>query len=204
MLRTLLIIAAIAATANAGAVDLNPDNFDSEITSSGKGAFVKFLAPWWGHCKRMKPAWDQLGDAFKDSKTVVIGDVDCTVHQGLCSEHGVKGYPTVKYYVNGEWSDYEGGRDYDAMKEFADENLGPSCTYPDNEDLCSEEQITFMKEWYAKPEELKAEIKQHEDAIKKLNDDFDEALKELQATYEKNQEDRDSGIKEHKKTIRYA
>ena len=23
----------------------------------------------------MKPAWDQLGDAFKDSKTVVIGDV---------------------------------------------------------------------------------------------------------------------------------
>ena len=70
----------------------------------------------------MKPAWDQLGDAFKDSKTVVIGDVDCTVHQGLCSEHGVKGYPTVKYYVNGEWSDYEGGRDYDALKEFADEN----------------------------------------------------------------------------------
>jgi thioredoxin-like negative regulator of GroEL len=149
----------------------------------------------------MKPAWDQLGDAFKDSKTVVIGDVDCTVHQGLCSEHGVKGYPTVKYYVNGEWSDYEGGRDYDALKEFADENLGPSCTYPDNEDLCSEEQLTFMKEWHAKPEELKAEIKQHEDAIKKLNDDFDEALKELQATYEKNQEDRDSGIKEHKKPL---
>jgi ABC-type nitrate/sulfonate/bicarbonate transport system substrate-binding protein len=87
------------------------------------------------------------------------------------------------------------------MKEFADENLGPSCTYPDNEDLCSEEQLTFMKEWYAKPEELKAEIKQHEDAIKKLNDDFDEALKELQATYEKNQEDRDSGIKEHKKPL---
>ena len=46
MLRALLIIATIVATANAGAVDLNPDNFDSEITSSGKGAFVKFLAPW--------------------------------------------------------------------------------------------------------------------------------------------------------------
>ena len=46
MLRSLLLIAVIAATANAGAVDLNPDNFDSEVTSSGKGAFVKFLAPW--------------------------------------------------------------------------------------------------------------------------------------------------------------
>jgi len=38
-------VAALAATTvNAGAVDLNPDNFD-EMTS-GKGAFVKFLAPW--------------------------------------------------------------------------------------------------------------------------------------------------------------
>ena len=46
MLRSLLLIAAIVATANAGAVDLNPDNFDAEVTSSGKGAFVKFLAPW--------------------------------------------------------------------------------------------------------------------------------------------------------------
>ena len=30
---------------------------------------------------------------------------------------------------------------------------------------------------------------------------IDEALKELQATYEKNQEERDSGIKEHKKPL---
>lgn len=149
----------------------------------------------------MKPAWDQLGDEFKDSKTVVIGDVDCTVHQDLCSEHGVKGYPTVKYFTNGEWSDYEGGRDFDALKEFADSNLGPSCTYPDNQDLCSEEQLAFMKEWAAKPEELKAEIAKHEATIKKLNDDFDEALKELQATYEKNQEARDEGVKEAKKPL---
>ena len=74
MLRTLLPIAAIAATANAGAVDLNPDNFDSESLPQ-----VKELLLSSGSCevtKRMKPAWDQLGDAFKDSKTVVIGDVD--------------------------------------------------------------------------------------------------------------------------------
>eukprot|EP00505_MAST-04D_sp_SCG-Rhode-Island_P005355 Stramenopile-MAST_4_protein_5355 len=149
----------------------------------------------------MKPAWDQLGDAFSDSKTVLIGDVDCTVHQDLCGEHGVQGYPTIKYFANGEWQDYEGGRDYDALKEFADENLGPSCSYPDNQYLCSEDQLAEMKEWASKPEELKAEIAKHESTIKKLNDDFDEALKELQATYEKNQEERDAGIKEHKKPL---
>jgi hypothetical protein len=44
-----LVLATMAAalsvaSVNAGAVDLTPDNFD-EMTS-GKGAFVKFLAPW--------------------------------------------------------------------------------------------------------------------------------------------------------------
>ncbi len=41
----------------------------------------------------MKPAWDQLGSAFKESDTVLIGDVDCTasVNKDLCSTHGVKG-----------------------------------------------------------------------------------------------------------------
>jgi len=27
-------------------IDLTPDNFDKEITQSGKAAFIKFLAPW--------------------------------------------------------------------------------------------------------------------------------------------------------------
>ena len=26
----------------------------------------------------MKPDWDALGDEYADSKTVIIGDVDCT------------------------------------------------------------------------------------------------------------------------------
>jgi hypothetical protein len=35
------------ATAVAGsALELTPDNFDTEITQSGKSAFIKFLAPW--------------------------------------------------------------------------------------------------------------------------------------------------------------
>jgi hypothetical protein len=41
---TLLAIA-MATGANAGAVNLTPDNFDEEVLGS-KGAFVKFLAPW--------------------------------------------------------------------------------------------------------------------------------------------------------------
>ena len=38
--------AAVVATAQAGAVELTAANFDDEVISSGKGAFIKFLAPW--------------------------------------------------------------------------------------------------------------------------------------------------------------
>jgi len=43
---TVSVLAAsmLATSADAGAVELTSKNFDSEV--SGKGAFVKFLAPW--------------------------------------------------------------------------------------------------------------------------------------------------------------
>ena len=150
----------------------------------------------------MKPDWDKLMEEFAGRDTQLVGDVDCTAEgKPICDSNDVKGFPTIKYGDPADLQDYQGGRDFDSMKEFADSNLGPSCTYPDNQDLCSEEQLAFMKEWAAKPEELKAEIAKHEATIKKLNDDFDEALKELQATYEKNQETRDEGVKEAKKPL---
>ena len=40
----------------------------------------------------MKPDWDALGDEYADSKTVIIGDVDCTAAgKPLCEKYGVKG-----------------------------------------------------------------------------------------------------------------
>jgi hypothetical protein len=41
------ILLSLLAVSNA--VELNLDNYD-ELTS-GKTVFIKFLAPWWGHCK---------------------------------------------------------------------------------------------------------------------------------------------------------
>lgn len=41
-----LLLLAFVASAMGGAVELTADNFDSEVTASGKGAFIKFLAPW--------------------------------------------------------------------------------------------------------------------------------------------------------------
>ena len=43
--------------------------------------------------QKMKPDWDKLMDAFADSDTALVADVDCTAAgKDLCTEHGVKGY----------------------------------------------------------------------------------------------------------------
>jgi hypothetical protein len=78
-------------------------------------------------------------DEFKGSATSLVADVDCTAEgKDLCSKHGVGGYPTIKYGDPDDLKDYNGGRSYDDLKKFAEENLGPQCG-PKNLDLCSDE-----------------------------------------------------------------
>jgi len=45
MLRNLALLGAFVGAASS-AVELTMDNFDAEVTKSGKSAFIKFLAPW--------------------------------------------------------------------------------------------------------------------------------------------------------------
>ena len=137
----------------------------------------------------MKPAWDQLGDAFSGSKDVIIVDVDCTKdkNKDLCQKFGVQGYPTVKYFSGstGPLGDaYQGGRTFDDLKKFADENLGPSCSN-DNIDLCTDEQKEMLAKANAmSADELAAAIKEKEDAAAAAEQNFKDELEKLQAQYE--------------------
>lgn len=72
---------------------------------------------------------------FEGSSTSLVADVDCTTEgKDLCVKQGVSGYPTIKYGEPGDLKKYEGGRNYEELKKFADENLGPTCD-PDHADL---------------------------------------------------------------------
>ncbi|KAJ3572597.1 hypothetical protein NP233_g2977 [Leucocoprinus birnbaumii] len=81
-------------------------------------AFVKFYAPWCGHCKKLAPTWVQLAAHMKNK--VTIAEVDCDAHGSLCASQKIQGYPTLVYYAPGVRSEYTGGRRLDQLRAFAE------------------------------------------------------------------------------------
>mmetsp|Transcript_106615 Transcript_106615/g.267245 ORF Transcript_106615/g.267245 Transcript_106615/m.267245 type:complete len:167 (-) Transcript_106615:130-630(-) len=143
----------------------------------------------------MKPAWDKLMAAYKDHKTTLVADVDCTAGgKSLCETVGVEGFPTIKYGDPSDLEDYEGGRDFDDLKKFAD-GLGPLCS-PKNLDLCSAEKKKQIQEYMAMDaKKLEEFVSSKEEEMKKISSDFDKFVEGLQKQYEDGNKKKDEGIK---------
>jgi len=144
----------------------------------------------------MKPAWDKLMEE-NDS----VFDADCTAAgQSLCQAQGVQGYPTIKWGDPSALEDYQGGRSFDDLKKFADENLKPSCS-PANIDLCDDDKKAEIEKLQAmSDEDLDAAIESKETLLKDAETTFEEAVKELQAKYESLQEDKKKAQEEVKES----
>jgi hypothetical protein len=147
----------------------------------------------------MKPAWDKLVAEFKDSKTALVADVDCTADgKSLCSEVGVKGYPTIKHGDPNNLEDYKGGRDFDSLKKFAEENLGPTCG-PANMDLCDADKKAQIEKFQAmSASDLEAAIKEKTDTMEKLESDFKTFVEALQKQYSDASEKKEKDVEEVK------
>ena len=89
-------------------------------------SFVKFFAPWCGHCKRLAPTWEELGRKFISKEDVHIAKVDCTIEASkqLCNEQEVDGFPTLLLYREGKKvSEYNGSRSLDDLYQFVMNHL---------------------------------------------------------------------------------
>jgi len=138
---------------------------------------------------------------FKDSKTAAVVDVDCTAGgKELCSTHGVRGYPTIKFGDPSALEDYKGGRTYDALKKFAEENLGPTCG-PANLDLCDAEKKAEIGKFQAMSAgDLATSIKEKEDEMEKLETEFKAFVETLNKNYQDSSKAKDDAVEAIKKS----
>lgn len=61
---------------------------------------------------------------MKDEKRLTVAEVDCTSNGDLCTKEGVKGYPTVKLYKDGDVKeDYMGNRSPEDFEAFVKKHL---------------------------------------------------------------------------------
>jgi len=133
----------------------------------------------------MKPDWDKLMQKYAGHATALVGDVDCTAEgKPLCEENGVQGFPTIKWGDASALEDYEGGREYDDLETFANENLKPMCS-PKNIDLCdADKKAEIVKFQKMSADDLEAEIEKKETESKEAEEFFDAEVAKLQSRYE--------------------
>lgn len=71
-----------------------------------------------GHCKQLTPIFDQLGEKFKDSETIVIAKMDATANE---LEHTkIQSFPTLKLYKKDDNAviDFNGERTLEGLSKF--------------------------------------------------------------------------------------
>ncbi|XP_064480553.1 protein disulfide-isomerase A6 homolog isoform X2 [Ornithodoros turicata] len=115
-------------------VQLDDTNFKELVLDSEDLWLVEFFAPWCGHCKNLAPHWAKAATELKGQ--VKLGAVDATTYQGLASQYGVQGYPTIKYFPAGKKDknsaeDYNGGRTSGDIVQWALEKVAESAPAPE-------------------------------------------------------------------------
>mmetsp|Transcript_47271 Transcript_47271/g.101194 ORF Transcript_47271/g.101194 Transcript_47271/m.101194 type:complete len:483 (-) Transcript_47271:57-1505(-) len=105
---------------------LDTSNFATAIQEH-RFLLVEFYAPWCGHCKHFAPEYAMAAKVLKGtSPAVPLAKVDATTETKLTEEFGVRGYPTIRLFIDGKDQEYTGGRTSDGVVTWVKKKVGPA------------------------------------------------------------------------------
>lgn len=83
-------------------------------------------APWCTHCKSFSPIYAQLANKLEEiSSNVKVVKVDATKDEKYTNKYDVKGYPTLKLFRSGEWTDFWGVKTVERIMKWLEKKTGP-------------------------------------------------------------------------------
>jgi len=95
-------------------LELNDDNFDNEVYKNNTKLFVTFYAEWCHHCHALLPELSKASKLLIERKSKIkLAKIDCHANgKSVCGvdRFNISGYPTLKYFLNGQPNDYKGSR----------------------------------------------------------------------------------------------
>jgi protein disulfide-isomerase A6 len=97
-------------SAHSDVTQLTVKTFDK----TSKGVWlVEFYAPWCGHCQRLAPEYEKAAKALKG-----IGRIAAINADAEKVNVQIKGFPTIKLFIDGKSSDYSGERTAKGIIDF--------------------------------------------------------------------------------------
>ncbi|KAI0303760.1 thioredoxin-like protein [Multifurca ochricompacta] len=106
---------------------LDTHTFDEVVLNKDHDTIVTFTAPWCGHCKSLKPIYEQVARDFLPETNCIVAniDADSEANRPLALKYGIQSFPTIKFFPKGgEPVAYEGGRKEADFVEFLNEKCG--------------------------------------------------------------------------------
>ncbi len=85
------------------ALQLNDNNFQSEVIDSDVPVLVDFWAEWCGPCKMIGPVIDQVSNEV--GETAKVGKVNVDEAKDLAVKYGVRSIPLLLLFKGGEAKD---------------------------------------------------------------------------------------------------